>query len=61
MPRGSGGSGADGRALSQQRSLRATTKALPEDARHHNRSLVLQWLFRHGPTSRADLARATHL
>jgi predicted NBD/HSP70 family sugar kinase len=47
--------------LSQQRSLRATTKALPEDARHHNRSLVLQWLFRHGPTSRADLARATHL
>jgi predicted NBD/HSP70 family sugar kinase len=47
--------------LPQQRSLRATAKALPEDARHHNRSLVLQWLFRHGPTSRADLSRATHL
>jgi predicted NBD/HSP70 family sugar kinase len=45
----------------QQRSLRAMAKALPEDARRHNRSLVLQWLFRHGPTSRADLARATHL
>jgi predicted NBD/HSP70 family sugar kinase len=47
--------------LPQQRSLRATAKALPEDARHHNRSLVLQWLFRRGPTSRADLSRATHL
>ena len=58
MPRGDNGSG---RALPQQRSLRATAKALPEDARHHNRSLVLQWLFRHGPTSRADLSRATHL
>jgi len=38
-----------------------TTKALPADARRHNRSLVLQTLFRSGPLSRADLARATHL
>lgn len=58
MPRGSG---TGSRALPQQRSLRATTKALPEDGRRHNRSLVLQWLFRNGPTSRADLSRATHL
>ena len=36
-------------------------KAMPEDARRHNRSLVLQSLFRDGPLSRADLARATHL
>ena len=41
--------------------LRATTKVLPEHARAHNRSLVLQHLFHEGPTSRADLARATSL
>ncbi|GAB6938570.1 ROK family transcriptional regulator [Isoptericola variabilis] len=34
---------------------------LPEHARAHNRSLVLQHLFHEGPTSRADLARATSL
>ncbi|HZI97112.1 MAG TPA: ROK family transcriptional regulator [Actinomycetales bacterium] len=44
-----------------RRPLRPTTKALPEDARRHNRSLVLQTLFRGGPMSRADLARLTHL
>jgi predicted NBD/HSP70 family sugar kinase len=43
------------------RALRATGKAVPEDARRHNRSLVLQSLFDDGPLSRADLARATHL
>jgi predicted NBD/HSP70 family sugar kinase len=44
-----------------QRPLRPTTKALPEDTRRHNRSLVLQSLFRGGPMSRADLARLTGL
>jgi predicted NBD/HSP70 family sugar kinase len=50
-----------GRASTFERSLRATAKAVPEDARRHNRSLVLQSLLRDGPLSRADLARATHL
>jgi predicted NBD/HSP70 family sugar kinase len=36
-------------------------KAVPGDARRHNRSLVLSTMFREGPLSRADLARATHL
>ncbi|MGH9116537.1 MAG: ROK family protein [Acidimicrobiales bacterium] len=36
-------------------------KALPGDARRHNRALVLRTLFHSGPISRADLARATHL
>lgn len=48
-----------GRALGAR--LRATSKVLPEHARAHNRSLVLQHLFHEGPTSRADLARATSL
>lgn len=41
--------------------LRPLAKVLPEHARAHNRSLVLQHLFHEGPTSRADLARATQL
>jgi len=44
-----------------RRPLRGVAKVLPEDARRHNRSLVLQWLFDAGPTSRADLARSTGL
>jgi predicted NBD/HSP70 family sugar kinase len=36
-------------------------KAVPGDARRHNRSLVLRTIFRSGPVSRADLARSTHL
>ena len=36
-------------------------KALPADARRHNRALLLRTLVRQGPLSRADLARATHL
>ena len=36
-------------------------KVLPEHARAHNRSMVLQHLFHTGPTSRADLARSTGL
>jgi predicted NBD/HSP70 family sugar kinase len=45
----------------QRRPLRATAKVLPEHARAHNRSMVLQHLFHSGPGSRADLARATGL
>ncbi|UYN83386.1 MAG: ROK family transcriptional regulator [Microcella sp.] len=45
----------------QRRALRPSTKLLPEQARAHNRSLVLQTLYRNGPLSRADLARETRL
>jgi predicted NBD/HSP70 family sugar kinase len=45
----------------RSRPLRTEQKALPGDARRHNRALVLRTLFRSGPLSRADLARATHL
>jgi predicted NBD/HSP70 family sugar kinase len=40
---------------------RTARRAVPGDARRHNRRLVLRTLFREGPLSRADLARATHL
>ncbi|GAA1927719.1 ROK family transcriptional regulator [Microbacterium aoyamense] len=43
------------------RSLRRGTKVLPEHARGHNRSLVLQTLFHDGAMSRADLSRETGL
>ncbi len=43
------------------RTLRPTAKVLPEYARRHNRAMVLQRLFHHGPSSRADLARETAL
>ncbi len=43
------------------RALRPTTKVLPEHARGHNRSLVLQTLYRAGERSRADIARETGL
>jgi len=43
------------------RQLRPTAKALPVQAREHNRSLVLQSLYRDGARSRADLARITGL
>ncbi|HQY33516.1 ROK family transcriptional regulator [Actinotalea sp.] len=43
------------------RALRPTTKVLPEHARAHHRSMVLQHLFHSGPSSRADLARSTGL
>ena len=36
-------------------------KAVPGDARRHNRALVLRTMFRRGPLSRADLARETNL
>ncbi|MDQ1583725.1 MAG: hypothetical protein QOF36_1779 [Microbacteriaceae bacterium] len=43
------------------RALRPTSKVLPEHARRHNRSLVLQTLYRAGQQSRADVARSTGL
>ena len=43
------------------KALRPTTKVLPEHARNHNRSLVLQTLYRQGELSRADIARETGL
>ncbi|WP_431247115.1 ROK family transcriptional regulator [Leifsonia xyli] len=49
------------RGLVPGRALRPRTKVLPEHARGHNRSLVLQSLYRSGRASRADLARTTGL
>jgi predicted NBD/HSP70 family sugar kinase len=43
------------------RARRAAGKVLPEHARGHNRSLVLQTLFHGGAMSRADLSRETGL
>lgn len=40
---------------------KGATRAVPGDARRHNRALVLQALFREGPLSRADLARETQV
>ena len=39
----------------------ADHKAIPSDARQHNRALVLRTLFRQGPLSRADIARTISL
>lgn len=50
-----------GRSFGAGRSLRHARKVLPEHARAHNRSLVLQTLFHQGAMSRADLARETGL
>ncbi|QPE05122.1 ROK family transcriptional regulator [Microbacterium schleiferi] len=51
---------AGGHATAQRRGLRRV-KVLPEHARAHNRSLVLQTLFHDGAMSRADLSRETGL
>lgn len=53
--------GAGPRPNARGRALRPTTKVLPEHARGHNRSLVLQTLYRAGSQSRADIARETGL
>lgn len=50
-----------GRSFGGARALRHATKVLPEHARAHNRSLVLQTLFHQGAMSRADLSRETGL
>ena len=55
------GGGAGGRSFGPGRSLRHAAKVLPEHARAHNRSLVLQTLFHQGAMSRADLSRETGL
>jgi predicted NBD/HSP70 family sugar kinase len=47
--------------LGPGRALRPRAKVLPEHARSHNRSLVLQTLYRSGRLSRADIARETGL
>ncbi len=49
------------RGMAPGRALRPKTKVLPEHARTHNRSLVLQTLYRAGHVSRADIARETGL
>lgn len=50
-----------GRPNGRRRALRPGGKVLPEHARGHNRSLVLQTLFHTGAMSRADLSRETGL
>lgn len=60
-PRQPAGLASGGRAFGAGRSLRHAVKVLPEHARAHNRSLVLQNLFHHGAMSRADLSRETGL
>ncbi|WP_243077106.1 ROK family transcriptional regulator [Microbacterium sp. SS28] len=52
---------ASSRVFGPGRALRQGAKVLPEHARGHNRSLVLQTLFHQGAMSRADLARETGL
>src|SRR6476659_3548276 len=52
---------APGRTFGPGRALRQGVKVLPEHARGHNRSLVLQTLFHQGAMSRADLSRETGL
>ncbi|MBO9577200.1 MAG: ROK family transcriptional regulator [Microbacteriaceae bacterium] len=47
--------------LATGRALRPTAKVLPEHAREHNRSLVLQTLYSTSGMSRADVARETGL
>ncbi|MFE5409250.1 ROK family protein [Microbacterium sp. NPDC056569] len=49
------------RAFAPGRTLRQGAKVLPEHARGHNRSLLLQTLFHQGAMSRADLSRETGL
>ena len=49
------------RSFASGRTLRQGGKVLPEHARGHNRSLVLQTLFHEGAMSRADLSRETGL
>lgn len=51
----------EGAARTNGRALRPSEKVLPEQARGHNRALVLQTLHGAGQQSRADLARSTGL
>lgn len=47
--------------LTAGRNRGARTKQLPGHGRSHNRSLILQTIYRGGPGSRADLSRMTGL
>ncbi|GAB3600360.1 ROK family transcriptional regulator [Microbacterium tumbae] len=53
--------GANAHGFGPARHLRSRTKVLPEQARGHNRALVLQTLYHAGAMSRADLSRETGL
>ncbi|GAA3733278.1 ROK family transcriptional regulator [Leifsonia bigeumensis] len=59
--RGSGFADHTNQGFASGRALRPSAKVLPEHARNHNRSLVLQTLYRAGQQSRADIARSTGL
>ena len=59
--RGSGFADHTTQGFASGRALRPSAKVLPEHARSHNRSLVLQTLYRAGQQSRADIARSTGL
>lgn len=50
-----------GPSFGPDRRLRSRAKVLPEQARAHNRALVLQTLYHRGGMSRADLSRETGL
>ncbi len=50
-----------GNRVSGRTGMEGRRKAAPADARRQNRSLLLRALFRAGPMSRADLARASGL
>lgn len=51
----------NGHSFGPGRVLRSAVKVLPEQARGHNRALLLQTLYHAGAMSRADLARETGL
>ncbi len=59
--RGSGFADHTTQGFASGRALRPSAKVLPEHARNHNRSLVLQTLYHSGQQSRADIARSTGL
>lgn len=59
--RGSGFADHTTQGFASGRALRPSAKVLPEHARNHNRSLVLQTLYHAGQQSRADIARSTGL
>lgn len=59
--RGSGFADNTTQGFASGRALRPSAKVLPEHARNHNRSLVLQTLYHAGQQSRADISRSTGL
>src|SRR5699024_4343297 len=61
VPESAGGAATTSYGSSPYHALRPTSKVLPEHARSHNRSLVLQTLYLTDQLSRADIARETGL